>query len=150
MMTQQKFDKFINVAFAKFKTAGNELRLLKLPIRTVVVIVHTQGIIDNGGLRYFFENTYQENPPYSFFCKAYRRIGATKAADAIKCAAGRFPFKNPHLYPQKRIDFMNKNDEVDGDHPIDGLTNVFYKPQTDIWKLLKKYISANQNAFEAD
>ena len=70
-----------DAADVELKRAGNDVTRLSEPHRTVVVIHAAQGIIDNGGLIYFFESDWPGTPPYSVFSDAYRRIGKTDAAD---------------------------------------------------------------------
>src|SRR3954462_213387 len=70
---------------------------LKEPLLTVWAVEQAQGIIDNGGFQYFFENDWPENPEYSLFVDAFRRIGAAEAADCIQDAASMFPSSTPQL-----------------------------------------------------
>src|SRR4051794_17041806 len=85
-------------AFSRLKEAGNRPSDLALPLQTVVVISSAQGIIDNGGLEYFYESDFPGNPPYSFIAEAYRRIGAVGAAECIEKTASMFPFPEPHRH----------------------------------------------------
>ncbi len=64
---------------------------------TVWAVEQAQGIIDNGGFQYFFENDWPENPSYSVFIDSFRRIGAGEAADI----ASRMPRRCFH--PRARI-----------------------------------------------
>lgn len=65
-----------------------------------------RGIIDNSGIKYFFEADFPFTPDYSVFSSAFRNIGLIEAADAIDRAVARFPFENPHLHAAKRNEFM--------------------------------------------
>lgn len=44
-------------------------------MRTVALVLIGQAAIDNGGLKYFFENDWLEGVTYSHFADAYERIG---------------------------------------------------------------------------
>ena len=74
---------------------------------TVWAVEQAQGVIDNGGFQYFFENDWPENPSYSVFVDAFRRIGAQEAADCIQDVMEMFPFTNPHLDYQMRREYMD-------------------------------------------
>ncbi len=75
-----------------------------MPAQTVLLIGTAQGVLDNGGLRYFFESDFPGRPSYETFADAYARIGAQQCADAIRQAAARFPFSDPHLRRAERCD----------------------------------------------
>jgi len=90
---------------------------------TVWAVEQAQGVVDNGGFQYFFENDWPENPPYSVFMDAFRRIGAQEAADCIQDAAEMFPSTSPHLDYQMRRDHMDslRAKEAGRDSVIDKL-----------------------------
>jgi hypothetical protein len=85
---------------------NEDVRRLRLPQRTFLLVYGAQGIIDNGGLRYFFENDFPHQPPYSLFVNAYRRIWSRKEAAALSRAVGYFPFRQPHRSMELRREFM--------------------------------------------
>jgi hypothetical protein len=70
-------------------------------------VEQAQGIIDNGGFQYFFENDWPENPEYAVFVDAFRRIGATEAGDCVQDAASMFPSSAPHLDCDMRREYMD-------------------------------------------
>jgi hypothetical protein len=105
-MAKTLLDIASDYAFERLEDADGSLAKLPLPLQTVAVIYAAQGVIDNGGLEYFYEADYPNNPPYSLFVAAYRRIGANEAADCIAKTAAMFPFPNPHLYREKRDKFI--------------------------------------------
>ena len=112
-------------------------------MQIVVLITHAQGIIDNGGFRYFFEDDIPGNPKYSVLSDAYRQIGAAKAGDLLDLAVGRFPFDNPHLSSEKRNEYMDSLAEADelfviGDEVCGDET---------IWQKLADYISRHAALF---
>jgi len=81
------------------------------PIATTWAVLAAQGIIDNGGLQYFFENNWPESVSYAFFSNAYRTIGASEAADCIDKAASLFPSSHPESDLEMRRNFMEKMEE---------------------------------------
>src|SRR4051812_34236375 len=95
-------------AIARLKEAGNRLSRLPPPLQIVIIISSAQGIIDNGGLEYFYENDSPGNPPYSFFSDAYHLIGADGAAECIEKTASMFPFSEPHRFEGRRRQFLDR------------------------------------------
>jgi len=93
--------------------AGDDISRLPPAVRTYLVIVSAQGVIDNGGYRYFFGSDWPEQPPYEEFVSAYRTIGClSQAADLARVAAS-FPFPDPHCYEQARREFMDQRFDED-------------------------------------
>jgi hypothetical protein len=99
--------------FARFAAAGEDPARLPEIDQTVVAVYGAQGVIDNGGLKFFFENDWPGNPPYSLFVEAYRRVGAVGVAELLDRAIRRFPFAEPHKHQELRLDFMASLDEED-------------------------------------
>jgi hypothetical protein len=95
-------------AFKKLEDVHGNVDDLEEPYRTIVRICSAQGIIDNGGLIYFFEADWPGNPPYSDFADAYRRIGRSEAADSIEFAAASFGIPFPERNKEFRNEFMEK------------------------------------------
>jgi hypothetical protein len=127
------------LAFEKLDSAGGNIAKLEEPHRTVALIYSAQGVIDNGGLIYFFESDWPGNPPYSLFADAYRRIGCAAAADAISQAAESFGVPHPERDQAGRNAFMKRFVESDGqdaseywDDPICG--------DEEVWSNLAKWI----------
>jgi hypothetical protein len=87
---------------------------LREPLLTAWAVEQAQGIIDNGGFQYFFENDWPENPEYAVFVQAFRRIGAVEAADCIQDAVSMFPPSAPHLDCDMRRDYMDLLREKEG------------------------------------
>src|SRR6478735_2557646 len=80
--------------------AANAKDIAKLPVRvrTVALVHAAQGVIDNGGLQYFFESDFPSKPDYVLFIEAYRAIGAEDAANTLAKSVGLFPFESPHKH----------------------------------------------------
>ena len=87
----------------------DDVSRLEEPYRTVAIIFSAQGIIDNGGFCYFFENDWPHCPPYSLFADAYERIGRIKGASAIRSAVASFGFETPETNLEGRRKFMEQN-----------------------------------------
>ena len=104
--THSALDAFIDVAFERFDEAGDDLSQLEEPFRTIVIITSAQGVIDNGGLRAFFECDWPGTPPYSWFIEAYDRIGCQHEASAIRRAANSFGLDAPERHVEERIAFI--------------------------------------------
>lgn len=109
-------------------------------------------MIDNGGLRYFFEEDFPGTPPYDTFVKAYREIGAEIAAQALTDAVGLFPFKNPNKAKNKRNEFLDSfNDEDDEpvNSPFEPLTKILCG-SLEVWARLESYIIVHSKLFDGE
>lgn len=131
-MSKELLDSIADVAFAKLKGVGEDAQRLSDPAQTIVVVYAVQGVMDNGGLRYFFENDWPGNPQYSFFADAYRRIGATSEAGAILAATALFDRPDPHLDAEYRIAVMD-------DDFVRRLADLERRCRSDVWSLLTSY-----------
>jgi hypothetical protein len=136
-------DSAINYAFDELERSGADLSKLPVPLQTVVLVTHAQGLIDNGSFKYFFENDMPGNPPYRTFSDAYRHIGATKAADLLDLAANLFPFENSHLSSDKRNEHMDSLDESD---ELFAIGDEVCGDQS-IWQKLEIYITEHASLF---
>ncbi len=140
-------DEASDIAFARLKSADNDILRLPTLLQTVAVIHSTQGIIDNGGLEYFFESDFDGTPEYSFFADADQRIGAESAASCIDTAAAMFPFSQPHLHEAKRQQWLGTVRDDDShlfvklSRKVCGDESVFAK--------LAEYVDANKDAFKS-
>lgn len=106
-MIEDLLDRASDEAFARFAAAGEDFSALPDPIKTVVIVCGAQGVIDNGGLDYFYRGDWPGQPPYSTFSEAYRRIGATLAAESIEGTASLFPFAEPHRHKELRRQYLD-------------------------------------------
>ena len=129
-----------DVALARLKSADGDVSRLDDPFRTVAVIYSAQGVIDNGGLRYFFENDWPGQPPYSAFSEAYRAIGASPEARAIEAGAAMFPFPTPEREETRRRRLLQGS----GAERIEALDASF---KSDVWARLAEYAQAHKDAF---
>jgi hypothetical protein len=148
-MEKKKKEKLLEKAsdycFEMLSKVNDDAQKLDIPFQTVVVVYTAQGVIDNGGFQYFFENDFPGSPPYSLFTESYKQIGAIKAADNIDRAVKMFGFKNPHLNQKKRNKFLDKNDSEDCE--FIKLGDELCGDET-IWDLLADFVIKNQIYFD--
>ena len=147
-MRASEFKCAVAFALAEIKRVG---RLSRLPpeIQTVVLVHAAQGVIDNGGLQYFFEADFPGRPPYSVFVDAYRTIGANGEAAALAEAAKLFPFNDPHKFQQRRNRYLDRFQAKFGhraDSPFEPYTKQLCGNK-EVWRRLKLYISRNAKSF---
>jgi hypothetical protein len=145
-MTDDELFSALDVAQKRMKALGG-MKQVPEPIRVAMTVCTAQGIIDNGGLQYFYEADFEDRCPYSDFVGAYRSIGAYEAADLIDRSTKLFPFANAHLFESKRQQWLDqvKEDESHAFHELSdrliGNKSVFPK--------LKSYIQAHRELFRA-
>ncbi len=141
-----QFDNALKYALAEVKRFGDPANLAP-PIQTVVLVHTAQGIIDNGGLQYFFESDFPRKPPYSIFVDAYRAIGANEEADALADAVKLFPFPDPHRFQDQREKFMDPFLDCDPqDNPFEPFTNKLCGNKN-VWRLLEEYVQYHAASF---
>jgi hypothetical protein len=73
-----------------------------------VRIYSAQGVLDNGGYRYFFESDWEGQPDYSVFVQAYREIGCEAQAQELARVVATFDFADPHLHQDLRNRYMDE------------------------------------------
>ena len=111
---EDKLDAIIDFCQDRLKSVENDISELTVPEQVVITIYSAQGLIDNGGFQYFFENDFPNKPNYRTFIKAYTEIGAKIEANSLKKAVSMFGFSDPHLDVGKRRNFLDKlDDEAD-------------------------------------
>lgn len=146
-MNEALLDHASNFAFEKLMDSSDGcLRDLPLPLQTVAVIYSAQGIIDNGGLEYFYESDFDVESPYSYYVDAYRRIDAQEAANCIEKTAKMFGVSDPHLRIADRRKFLEEV-EQDEKHEFRRLSDLICGNQ-EVWEKLSDYVEANRAAFE--
>ncbi|TWU05339.1 DMP19 family protein [Allorhodopirellula heiligendammensis] len=139
----------LDAARQKLKAVGNDVGQLLEPYRTLILVESAQGVIDNGGLIYFFEMDWPGCPPYRIFSDAYRRIGLDEAAEDIDNAAKSFGFEFPERFRERRQEFMDKQfgTEDDDGEEIDGLWEVQWTDRIcgndSVWQSLSLWASKN-------
>lgn len=143
-------DRAIDYAIAEVRRVGDP-GLLPLPVRIVALVHAAQGVIDNGGLQYFFESNWKNQPPYSVFIDAYCAIGAAAEADVLAAAVALFPFPDPQKHQEQRNEFMDQFQDEDG-HRLDSPFEPYTKQlcgNKEVWRRLESYVSAHIDTFGA-
>lgn len=148
MAKQTTYDLAIEHAMTAAASA-KDIAKLPVPVRTVALVNAAQGVIDNGGLQYFFESDFPGKPDYAHFIEAYRAIGADDAAKTLGAAVALFPFEAPHKYEKKRNKFLDSfldEDDEPVNSPFEPLTKKINGNKT-VWEKLKKYVAAHSGDF---
>jgi len=135
---------FVAIAQTRLAEAGSDLTTIPITLQTVLLVHSAQGIIDNGGLPFFFEKDWPNNLDYHLFSEAYRRIGSSDAALHLDQAVAVFPFANPHLDSKRRIAFMTSLTEQ---HPFHVLSDSLCGDST-VWINLTKFINTHIKDFQ--
>lgn len=76
--------------------------------RNIVAVATAQGVIDNGGMSFFFEKDFDDFFPHAMFLKCYDAIGAGDCARAIEDVCNLFPNKMPQADMDERFKFLDK------------------------------------------
>src|SRR4051812_22438859 len=97
----------IDAAEDKLASVGDDMSLLPETVRVFLLVNGAQGVIDNGGYRYFFGQDWPGTPPYEDFISAYEAIGCRQQAADLRRVIATFPFSDPHLCKEKRQAFID-------------------------------------------
>ena len=138
MNTDSLLDKVTILAFSELEKVNGNIDALPVPLRTVVVIYSAQGVIDNGGLEYFFGNDFPDNPPYQIFIDVYREIGANSAAAIFEKSLSYFEMSQPELNLDMRLKFIESLPDDDS-HEFSKLSSSICGDSS-VWLLLKQYV----------
>lgn len=146
-MSQSLLEQASAYSTARVREVGGEVTQLPEAVQTMVVIDTAQGIIDNGGLEYFYESDFPGCPPYSFFVETFRRIGAESVASCIEESSRMFPFADPHLHETKRQKWLEsvKHDEA---HPFVHLSRRACGDES-VFRKLAEYVVLHRDAYGA-
>lgn len=142
-MTDSPLDKPYDHAVSCLGAAGGDMEALPLPLQTLLLVEMAQTLIDSGGLEYFYEADFPNNPAYDVFVQAYRRIGAESAADCIEASALMFPFAEPHFFEELRQVWLEK---MRIDPQFAGLGERIAGDPS-VWRKLSQYVQRNIDAF---
>jgi uncharacterized membrane protein (DUF2068 family) len=150
-MDRESTIKCIQVAFNATKledAAGGDLSKLSEPVRTFLIVNGAQGVIDNGGYRFFFGADWPDNPPYENFAAAYEAIGCWKQAADLRRVVETFPFPDPHLHKERRCHYIEENLDEET-HSVrgwgDGLCG-----DDEVWKKLAAYSDWHRPHFQVE
>lgn len=145
-MNQLDFiEKAADIAYKALDVAKDDFSRLPIHYSAFLRVFTAQGVIDNGGWKYFYERDWPGNPPYREFIDAFAELKCFDSAKALDATAKSFPFENPHLLGAKRREYMSKNYDkktllVKGWPP-----NVF--SHHGVFDLMEQYVKANTAHF---
>ena len=144
-MAEKSFlDRAAEYAYQELDRVGGDPAKLAIPLQTVVVLYTVQAVVDNGGFQYLFEgNSFSVNVPYSVLVSAYRRIGAFEVAEKLEKAVSAFPFPDPHLNQDKRVQFL---EELEEQSEFFALGNEVCGDEK-VWRDLEDYAKCNAASF---
>jgi hypothetical protein len=146
LVTEDEMFVGLDTAREKMRSAGG-LRLASRPLQVALIVSTAQGIIDNGGLQYFYEVDFEDQSAYSDFVDAYREIGAVEAADLIERSAKMFPFATPHLYETKRQQWLDEIRAVN-EHEFHALSDRLIGNKS-VFPKLMEYMGIHRSVFSA-
>ncbi|MES3004441.1 MAG: DUF4375 domain-containing protein [Pseudomonadota bacterium] len=145
-LKRAEFERLLIYAQSQAEAAGGVDALPEVLATAVTVAAAQQTIDRGGGLLCFFEIGFDEHDPYRLIADAYRRIGATEAAEAFERAVKLFPFEQPHLHRERRLAWLEEVQSSDEHHEIWDLSDELIE-SPEVWSKLKAYVEANRDAF---
>jgi hypothetical protein len=129
----------------RLEAAGGDMSRLPEPLQVVLLIDGAQGVIDNGGYVYFFEEDWPNIPSYDDFISAYEAIGCEQQAVDLRRVVATFPFENPHLHKEQRQAFMDARYDK-SEFCIPEWGNALCG-DTDVWEKLARYYEMHEDDF---
>ena len=132
--------RLIDEAFLKLaereKRHGTEA--LSEPEKVVGLVWHVYGIVQNGGLHYFFEHTFDVEE----VARAYEAVGLRKQAAILRRAISKFPLsRRPRSFKQcMRI--LDEHDEY-----FDALGMKFLSDEGEFERVVAAYIKKHPQDF---
>ena len=136
-------DKFSRIAFRHLDAVDDDPFRLEEPYKTFIFVYNAQGVIDNGGLRYFFENDWPDNWAYSEFADSYMRIGREDLANILRTAAASFGIDQPESDCDARRAYMEEHFDADK-HEITGFDDSICGDKQ-VWSDLVKWTRPQVN-----
>ena len=135
----------IEAAEAMLSSVDDDMSRLPEAVQIFLSVNGAQGVIDNGGYVYFFEEDWPNTPPYAVFILAYEAIGCDQQAADLRRVVSTFPFENPHLHKEQRQAFMNaRYDKSKRCIPEWGEALC---GDTDVWEKLARYYEMHEGDF---
>ena len=131
-MQKSEFD-FVNGLFLRIaeKKKKNGYDSLTAEERVVFLVWDASGIIENGGLQYFYEQEFDAEA----VAAAYEKIGCQKCAELLKLSFSLFPPSVLQGSWSDRVAFVERNSEM-----FDNLSNAFWEADEEMEKRLADYI----------
>jgi hypothetical protein len=112
---------------------------LSEPEKVVGTVWQVSGIVENGGLFYFFEHTYDVEE----VAQRYEVIGIPMAASILRKAIAKFPNSRTPPNFKACMKFLDEHEEF-----FESLSTEFWETQEkDLEKKLAKYIRQHPEAF---
>ena len=132
-------------AAAKLKSVGDDIDKLPKIVSTFLIVYSAQGVLDNGGYRYFFESDWPDNQQYSKFIEACSEIGCIKQSTELARVISTFPFENPHLDESARNKYIDSNLDEE-EFELKGWGDALCGDQ-EVWTKLEAYYLDNKEEF---
>lgn len=128
---------------------GEDLRACDLPVihRTVLLVWHSYGIIDNGGFDYLFSGNLEGDPDYTLTCKSFDIINCSVAYESFKEALAIFPDKATIIDLNQRKQFIESYPDEIKDVINAKFWSVSMGGTDEIKILLAAYIREHKESF---
>ncbi len=145
LFKRTEVDDAADFAFDVLKSLNNDISCMPTSLQTFLRVYLAQGILDNGGLQYFFESNFEDCPPYSVFVDAYVTVGAADAAKLLDQAVAMFNDPDAHLDANARQAVMESlwNDPSEGFADLD-LKLCGYES---VWDDLRQFVLSHRDEF---
>src|SRR5947207_15812470 len=124
---------FVNGFFRRIAEKKNKsgYESLTAEERVAFLIWDASGIIENGGLQYFYEQEFDAEA----VATAYEKIGCQKCAELLRLSFSLFPAAVLQGSWTDRVAFVERNSEM-----FDNLSNAFWEADAEMEKRLADYI----------
>ncbi|GAB1270331.1 hypothetical protein NBRC116493_35850 [Aurantivibrio infirmus] len=141
-------DKFIDELF-DFVIENGFNSQKSTPIeKTVVYIVTAQGIIENGGFKYFFESDFDDGKvSHEEIINYFKKIGSVNTASTLKKILEIFPNSKPQKNLYKRQEYIEKYIDSDKNRIVDRLESDLFNYMRMESANLEKYLKNNKDFF---
>ena len=115
--------------------------------KTILMVLTSNGIFGNGGLRSFFESDFEDGTSHKDFIKAYKYIGAIQTAGIIEKTLVLFPGNVPQQDLSKRNLFLANNFVEETNPKFAVLENALFEQLDGDFIKLLNYIKGNKEHF---
>lgn len=126
------------LAYSAIEAAGEDMTKMTDPALTIYAVYHATGIIENGGFLYFFDSDFPHHPSYQFFVDAFRQIGCSDQANALKHAVDSFQLTEPEKNVSLRQDYMETHFNGESQR-IDSWNDSVFEDHV-VWEKLAEWI----------
>lgn len=125
---------------ATFDSLTTKLPKLSEAQKPVVYLVTAQGIIENGGLRYFLESDFPHGVSHAEVAACFRNIGMTKAHEIILSSLEIFPDFKPQADLAMRSELLESDNSAAS---LGRLDAQIFSEMASFEKILANYIRSN-------